>query len=226
MKKIISLLLCLCILAACIPAVSAYSNVSDWAKESVDAMYELGFLPESLSKANMRGTITRAQMCKMAVLVFEHLQGGYAYPDSTKHFTDTTDSDICYAYEQGIISGYGDGTFRPLNNVNREEFLKMAMLAFDIKISDNAVCDFADVSESEWYYKYISSAVGCGIISGIAIEQTVRHDLHVIVRFFEIIFFVIIEHETQTREIGFRQITGEISRKIHADKQRKKQNNG
>lgn len=70
-------------------------------------------------------------------------------------------------YKRKIISGYGDGTFRPLNNVNREEFLKMAMLAFDIKISDNAVCDFADVSESEWYYKYISSAVGCGIISGI-----------------------------------------------------------
>lgn len=162
MKKIISLLLCLCILAACIPAASAYSNVSDWAKESVDAMYELGFLPESLSKANMRGTITRAQMCKMAVLVFEHLQGGYAYPDSTKHFTDTTDSDICYAYEQGIISGYGDGTFHPDQPLTRQDFFKITY-----NLMGSAYCDVNSIEKAS-----LDRFTDVGLVSDYALEPT------------------------------------------------------
>ena len=139
-RKLVCLLLCLSIMLACVPAVSAYYNVSDWSKEAVDAMNSLGFLPESLNKADMGRSITRAEMCKMAVLVYEHLMGGYAYPDSTKHFTDTSDAAICYAYEQGIISGYGDGTFHPNEPLTRQDFFKITH-----NLMGSAYCDTTDI---------------------------------------------------------------------------------
>ena len=125
-KRIISLLLCLCILAACIPAVSAYSNLGTWAKESVEAMYDLGFLPDSLVKADMSKPITRGQMCQMAVLVYNQLMGTPGVgPDSTKNFDDTSDPDINYAFEQGIVGGYGDGNFGPNDPLTRQDFFKI-----------------------------------------------------------------------------------------------------
>jgi len=72
----------------------------------------------------------------MAVLVFEHLMGGYAYPASTDYFKDTTDPDICYAYEQGIISGYDDGTFRANQQLTRQEFFKITY-----NLMGSAYCD-------------------------------------------------------------------------------------
>ncbi len=125
-KKLIALLLCLCIAAAMIPAVSAYTNVSGWAKESVDAMSTLGFLPASLSAADMSRNITRGQMCQMAVLVYNEIMGTPGVgPDSTKNFDDTSDPAINYAYEQGIVGGYGDGRFGPNDPLTRQDFFKI-----------------------------------------------------------------------------------------------------
>lgn len=125
-KKLIALLLCLCIVAACIPTVTAYSNVSDWAKESVEAMSTLGFLPPSLSTADMSKNITRGQMCQMAVLVYNDFMGTPGVgPDSTKNFDDTNDPAINYAYEQGIVGGYGDGRFGPNDPLTRQDFFKI-----------------------------------------------------------------------------------------------------
>ncbi len=135
-KRIISFILCLCLVLSIIPSVSAYSNLATWAQESVEAMDSLGFLPEALASADMNRNITRGEMCKMAVLVFEHLMGGYAYPASTNYFKDTTDPDICYAYEQGIISGYDDGTFRPNQALTRQEFFKITY-----NLMGSAYCD-------------------------------------------------------------------------------------
>ncbi|MBR4309247.1 MAG: S-layer homology domain-containing protein [Oscillospiraceae bacterium] len=125
MKRIISLLLCLSLFLCCIPTAVAYSNVAPWAEEAVMAMYDLGFLPESLQKADMTRNITRGEMCKIAVLVFCNLTGGYPYPGSTDYFDDTNDPYICFAYEQGLISGYGNGKFGPNDLLTREQFFKI-----------------------------------------------------------------------------------------------------
>lgn len=161
-RKLVCLLLCLCVILACIPTVSAYSNVSDWAKEAVSAMYSLGFLPESLRDADMGRRITRGEMCKMAVLVYEHLNGGYAYPDSTNHFTDTKDSDICYAYEQGIVSGYPDITFRPNEPLTRQDFFKITH-----NLMGSAYCDTTDVPKAS-----LDRFLDAGEVSDYALKAT------------------------------------------------------
>ncbi len=172
-KKIICIILCLCMILPMIPSVSAYSNLAPWAAEAVEAMDSLGFLPESLSKANMSRNITRGEMCKMAVLVFEHLMGGYAYPASTNYFKDTNDPDICFAYEQGIISGYDDGYFRPNKELTRQEFFKitynlMGSAYCDVNTITPASLDaFTDANELHSYaVKPTQIMVAIGVVQG------------------------------------------------------------
>lgn len=79
-------------------------------------------------------------------------------------------SAINSLYEKGIISGVGDKRFEPDSFVTREEFLKMAVNAFNIqKGSDiDAINKFEDVNKDEWYFPYIDIAVSEGIVNGVA----------------------------------------------------------
>lgn len=74
--------------------------------------------------------------------------------------------DAIYAlYNMGIVSGYDDNSFRPNNNVTREEFVTMVVNYMGI--NENASCSFADVNENAWYYPYVAKAYASGLISGI-----------------------------------------------------------
>ncbi|MBR3934592.1 MAG: S-layer homology domain-containing protein [Clostridia bacterium] len=69
-------------------------------------------------------------------------------------------------YSENIISGYEDGTFRPENNITREEFLKLVLESLKIPMNDSPNV-FTDVVADSWYEKYVSSAKGLAIINGI-----------------------------------------------------------
>lgn len=67
--------------------------------------------------------------------------------------------------EKGIVSGDGNGLFRPNDSVTREEFLKMLINAFGFEASAEAV-PFEDVPADAWYAPYVSAAYKLGITSG------------------------------------------------------------
>jgi len=51
-----------------------------------------------------------------------------------QHFTDVTPSHLNYqaidfVYYKGFVKGYGEGIYKPDNNINRDEFLKILILA-------------------------------------------------------------------------------------------------
>ena len=173
-KKLISLLLCLCVVAAMIPTAGAYSNVSSWAKESVEAMSTLGFLPTSLSTADMSKNITRGQMCQMAVLVYNEIIGTPGVgPDSTKNFDDTSDPAINYAYEQGIVGGYGDGNFGPNDPLTRQDFFKITFNMMGTAYWDpntielSSIDGFADSNSiSDYAVKATRAMVTIGVVQG------------------------------------------------------------
>ena len=64
-----------------------------------------------------------------------------------------------------IVNGKTKTSFAPGSEVTREEFVKMAVLLFDIFDSE-AETDFSDVANSAWYYKYVASAVKNSIVTG------------------------------------------------------------
>lgn len=87
----------------------------------------------------------------------------YAFLDIVN--VDWAREQINALYKKGIINGKEDGLFMPFDNVTREEFVKMIVIAFDIYNKD-AECEFKDVKKDDWFYSYISSAAEKGIIKG------------------------------------------------------------
>jgi len=56
------------------------------------------------------------------------------------------------AYEKDIVSGYGDGDFKPNDDVNLAETLKMLILAAEIDLDDDINHNvFNDVDEDDWF---------------------------------------------------------------------------
>ena len=74
---------------------------------------------------------------------------------------------IYTAVHYKVADGYGDGTFRPNDSVNRAEAVKMLTLAAQIQPETlTGALAFTDVSPTEWYASYVKSAADANIVSG------------------------------------------------------------
>lgn len=116
-------------------------------------------------------TINRAELMKVLV------SGQGIEPDENEYkdcFTDvSTDwyaKYVCYAKEQGWVSGYDDGTFKPAQVVNKVEAAKMIVGAYtldpDYSTSIECLCDtFTDVSSSDWFATYLEALFRAGIVT-------------------------------------------------------------
>lgn len=93
------------------------------------------------------------------LLIF--LFSAFAFSDSSGHLNETA---INYLQENDIVSGYSDGTYRPDNQINRAEFLKIILESLNIEFDSEGYC-FPDV-QSDWYAPYVCKAKSIGIISG------------------------------------------------------------
>lgn len=81
-----------------------------------------------------------------------------------KHF-DWAKEHIMKLKEMGIISGTEDGLFEPNRGVNKEEFIKMTVMAAK-DFDESAECSFTDVARGAWYYPYVASAAATGLVLG------------------------------------------------------------
>src|SRR5439155_20529622 len=108
---------------------------------------------------------TRGQVSKIVVLAagWEIDTGG------GPHFTDVPPGSAFYpyietAYNRHIIAGYGDGTFRPGNNVTRGQLCKIMVLAQEWPVNSNGGPHFSDVAPGSTFYDYIETAFNKSII--------------------------------------------------------------
>jgi len=104
------------------------------------------------------GDINRAELTKMIVAT-------KANPGVEKYnncFPDVEDqwfaAYICYAKEKGWVDGYPDGSFRPDNNINRVEAMKIIL---EVLLSENINEEeellnktVIDIDPDSWYLKY------------------------------------------------------------------------
>ncbi|MBY9080034.1 S-layer homology domain-containing protein [Paenibacillus sp. HN-1] len=94
----------------------------------------------------------------------------YAAASSSVSFTDTgsygwAQDSIDFMAARGIVSGYGDGSFKPNGSVTRAEFLQMLTQALDLNTA-GAVSSFTDVKSGAWYYSSVASAQKLGLVQG------------------------------------------------------------
>jgi photosystem II stability/assembly factor-like uncharacterized protein len=87
---------------------------------------------------------------------------------SDVHLDDYFYEPVRYLYCHGVISGYGDNTFRPGNLTTRGQLAKIAVLAIGWTIYTPSNPTFRDVPATNPFYAHIETAYSHGIISGYA----------------------------------------------------------
>jgi hypothetical protein len=98
---------------------------------------------------------------------------------------------LTYVKDQGIFTGYPDGTFKPDQVINRAETVKVMTEGFDLNMlaDPSDKLGFSDVILHEWYMPYLATAKAGNIIQGypngtFKPEQTVNY-VELIKMFFE-----------------------------------------
>lgn len=71
---------------------------------------------------------------------------------------------VCYAKENGWIEGYPDNTFKPANNVNKAEAIKMLLEVFGQATDEPSTAPYMDVALGQWFTKYIDTARSLGLL--------------------------------------------------------------
>ncbi len=135
----------------------AESVIDKWSAAGVVNGYSDGtFHPDS--------NITRAELAKVISTARKYTA------EAEINFSDVSEgdwyaSDLKKCVAQGVIGGYEDNTFRPDNEVTREEAAAMFQRAY--RINSNGLITFADSDQiAAWATTAISSMTGAGIING------------------------------------------------------------
>ena len=81
--------------------------------------------------------------------------------------TEWAQESILALYDAGIISEAADKCYRPLDNITREEFVKLLVVLLDLK-TDDKESSFVDAKENSWYIPYLTAAKKAGIVNGRA----------------------------------------------------------
>lgn len=79
-------------------------------------------------------------------------------------FTDVPETDwaapfIYNLVDRNIVGGYGDGTFKPNDPVQRCEYAKMLVNIAEIERVSSSTSPYCDVPVGEWYFDYVNSAL-------------------------------------------------------------------
>lgn len=98
-----------------------------------------------------------------------------AFAQEAEGFSDLPEdhfaySAVMYLKEQGIISGYDDGTFKPSNSVNRAEAIKLIIAPLvtpeQMAQATEAASSYDDIGEDAWFKPYVELARVAGIVDG------------------------------------------------------------
>jgi len=77
--------------------------------------------------------------------------------------------NVMELYEQGVIKGYPDGTFRPWNAVSRGQVAVMLTNALELEVPEDiegALANYSDVSEGDRYAEEVAAVTAAGIFKG------------------------------------------------------------
>jgi rare lipoprotein A len=74
---------------------------------------------------------------------------------------------IQYLKQQNLIEGYADGSFKPDQEINRAEAIKMLLKAISgQETKNNNPFSFDDVKKTDWFYSYLQTAWDRYLVKG------------------------------------------------------------
>ena len=170
MKKFLSLVLALVMTMSLVTVSAGAKDFTDGSeityKEAVDVISALGVV-DGYSDGDFRpdDVLTRGAAAKIICNLILGPTTASALAASTAPFkdvpvTNTFAGYITYCSQQGIISGYADGTFRPTGTLSGNAFMKMLLgaLGYDSSIEG--------YTGPNWQVSVIKQASGIGLDDG------------------------------------------------------------
>ena len=170
MKKFLSLVLALVMTMSLVTVSAGAKDFTDDSeityKEAVDVISALGVV-DGYSGGDFRpdDVLTRGAAAKIICTLILGPTTASALSAGTAPFkdvpvTNTFAGYITYCSQQGIISGYADGTFRPTGTLSGNAFMKMLLgaLGYDSSIEG--------YTGANWTVSVIKQAVGIGLDDG------------------------------------------------------------
>lgn len=159
MKRII-IFICLTLILL-FSASSVYADNEKFSDET-NVLTKLGIIKEEHEFSEI---VTRGDFVASAIAFF----GDMAYDERTNIFTDVTDNigEINTAAKLGIVNGFGDGTFRPSDEITWEQAAKILVDVLGYEVETR------DIYSSG----YLSTASKLNLFKGINMSDTVTWDL-------------------------------------------------
>jgi hypothetical protein len=149
-----------------------FSDVTDshWAYDYICTMYNLG-ISNGYSDGTYRPTdnVNRGQMAAFIIRVEFGEDFSYSL---TPHFSDVLSGHWAFKYvqkmyDEGITTGYADGTYRTATNVTRGQMAAFIIRAlFGDDFDYETMPYFTDVPETHWAFKYVQKMYDEGITTG------------------------------------------------------------
>jgi len=149
-----------------------YDDISDFIDDFYDN-YDDGNKGGSLGGGSYGGsgkTTAVVQITPPSVPVSEPVQSGTSQLTPATNFKDLAGFEwaleaIEALANSKVILGVSENSYEPARSITREEFVKMAVIAFDIPMEGSA--EFTDVPHDAWYRPYVMSACNSGIVEGM-----------------------------------------------------------
>ena len=152
--------------------VFAEAIADSWAKPSVTAMEKANLIPGALKDdADLTKNVSREEFAELITTYYNAVEKQTSIPSPTESkFTDTKNPLIVMANKLGIVGGYPDGSFKPYNNITRQEIAVMANQAekqlTNIGQTKN-VDKFSDKAKiADWAKESVGSLSNAGGIGG------------------------------------------------------------
>ena len=145
-------------------------NDGDWFYDVVQYVYDNGLMTGTSATTFEPNTATTRGMI---VSILHRLEGSPAVTD--ENFSDVSSDDwygqaVAWAASEGIVGGYGDGTFQPNKAITREEMASILYRYSEYKgfdVSDRANLSGYTDAPSDWAVEVMQWANAEGLINGV-----------------------------------------------------------
>ena len=165
----LTLVLCMSMLPAALAAESSFTDITDpAAAQNVEVLRMMGVI-DGMTETTFdpNGTLTRAQFCKMAIVMLGKADQVNIYKNYTI-FPDVKGSHWAAGYvnmavrgENRFISGFTDGTFGPDRTITYGQAITILMRLLGYTDADVGIV---------WPEGYINAAVEKGVTKGVSLS--------------------------------------------------------
>ena len=96
-------------------------------------------------------------LAMLAAMLLSAVPTAAAFRDTAGHWAAETLDEW---QDEGLIDGYGDGSFQPNGTVTRAEFAKLVNRT--LGFTAESEISFSDVTERDWFHAEVVHAVAAG----------------------------------------------------------------